>query len=64
MKVSVPNHSDLVKNLGLAEIYLEDGAPVTALQLVREAMEIANPSLAADEDLGDVSDHLLQRVSL
>jgi hypothetical protein len=64
MKVSVPNQRDLVETLGLAEIYLNDGAPITALQLVREAMEIANPSLAESEDLGDVSDHLLQRVSL
>jgi hypothetical protein len=64
MKVSVPNQRDLVNTLGLAEIYLIDGAPITALQLVREAMEIANPSLAESEDLGDVSDHLLQGVSL
>jgi hypothetical protein len=64
MKVSVPNHSDLVKNLGLAEIYLQDGAPVTALQLVREALQIADPSLAESEDLGDVSDHILRQVIL
>jgi hypothetical protein len=64
MKVSVPNQCDLVNALGLAEIYLEDGATITALQLVREALEIANPSLADSEDLGDVSEHLLQRVSL
>jgi len=28
-----------LKSLGLAEIYLEDGAPVTALQLIREALD-------------------------
>ena len=60
MKVSVPNKRDLVETLGLAEIYIQDGAPITALQLVREAMEIADPSLAEGEDLGDVSDHILR----
>jgi hypothetical protein len=60
MKVSVPNQRDLVETLGLAEIYLRDGAPVTALQLVREAMEIADPSLPEGEDSGDVSDHVLR----
>ena len=60
MKVSVPNQRDLVETLGLAEVYLQDGAPVTALQLVRQAMEIADPSLAEGEDLGDVSGHVLR----
>jgi hypothetical protein len=64
MKVSVPNQRDLIKTLGLAEIYLEDGAPITALQLIREALEMADPSLAESEDLGDVSDHILRQVSL
>jgi hypothetical protein len=60
MKISIPNQSDLVNTLGLAEIYLQDGAPVTALQLVRQAMEIADPSLPEGEDLGDVSEHILR----
>jgi hypothetical protein len=60
MKISVPNQRDLVETLGLAEIYLQDGAPITALQLVREAMEIAAPSLPEGEDLGDVSTHILR----
>lgn len=60
MKISVPNQLDLVETLGLAEVYLQDGAPITALQLVREAMEIADPSLPEGEDLGDVSDHILR----
>jgi hypothetical protein len=64
MPVPIPSPSDFYKSLGLAEIYLDDGATITALQLVREALEIANPSLADSEDLGDVSTHLLQRVSL
>jgi hypothetical protein len=60
MKVSVPNQRDLVETLGLAEVYLQDGAPITALQLVRQAMEIADLSLAEGEDLGDVSDHIMR----
>jgi hypothetical protein len=60
MTVSVPNQRDLVEILGLAEVYLQDGAPITALQLVREAMEIADPSLPDSEDVGDVSDHILR----
>jgi hypothetical protein len=60
MKVSVPNQRDLAETLGLAEIYLLDGAPITALQLVRQAMEIADPSLPEGEDPGDVSDHILR----
>jgi hypothetical protein len=57
----------LLETLGLAEIYLLDGAPITALQQVREAMRIVTLEirvLAESEDLGDVSDHLLQQVSL
>jgi|GEM_PF-7015457 hypothetical protein len=49
--------------LGLAEIYLLDGAPITALSLVREAMNKLDTDLAESEDLGDVSDHLLRRPS-
>lgn len=60
MKVSVPNQRDLVETLGLAEVYLQDGAPITALQLVREAMEMADQSLSDSEDPGDVSDHILR----
>ena len=60
---TLPSPSDFHEVLGLAEIYLEDGAPVTALQLIREALELSNPCLADDEDLGDVSDHLLERVN-
>jgi hypothetical protein len=60
MKVSVPNHIDLIETLGLAEVYLQAGAPITALQLVREAMEIADTSLPEGEDPGDVSDHILR----
>ena len=55
--------SALMNRLGLAEIYLQDGAPITALQLVRECMEIANPDLAEDEDHGDLSTHILERAS-
>jgi hypothetical protein len=50
--------------LGLAETYLMDGAPLTALDLIRDAMRMADNSLPESEDLGDVSDHLLQQVSL
>jgi hypothetical protein len=53
----------LLEILGLAEIYLLDGSPVTALQQVREAMRIINGDLAESEDLGDVSDHLLRRAA-
>ena len=51
---------DLMDKLGLAEIYLQDGAPNTALRCIRQAMEIADPSLPDGEDLGDVSAHLLR----
>ena len=60
MTISVPNQQQLLDTLGLAEIYLEDGAPITALQLIREAMAIADPSLSDSEDVGDVSDHILR----
>lgn len=53
--------SALMHKLGLAEIYLGDGAQHTALRCIREAMEIANPELAEDEDLGDVSTHILRQ---
>jgi hypothetical protein len=55
-------HSVLMSKLGLAEIYLQDGAPSSALRVLREAMEIASPDLAESEDLGDVSTHLLERI--
>ncbi len=54
--------STLMEKLGLAEIYLEDGAPNTALRHLRDAMQIASSGLAESEDLGDVSDHLLERM--
>ncbi len=50
--------------LGLAEVYLLDGAPNTALELIREALQKVSPNLADSEDHGDVSDHLLVRCSL
>jgi len=50
----------LFHKLGLADIYLGDGAPQAALRCVRDAMEMASPDLADSEDLGDVSDHLLR----
>lgn len=53
--------SALMNKLGLAEIYLEDGAPNTALRCIRQAMEIASPDLADSEDHGDVSTHILER---
>jgi hypothetical protein len=56
--------SALMNRLGLAEIYLEDGAWHTALGLIREAMEIASPYLADSEDHGDVSTHILERVNI
>lgn len=51
---------DVLKHLDLAEIYLVDGAPRTALRHIRKALQLANPDLAEGEDHGDVSDHLLQ----
>jgi hypothetical protein len=60
MTISVPKQQQLVETLGLAEIYLQDGAPITALQLVREAMELADMSLPDGEDPGDVSAHILR----
>lgn len=60
----VPSPSDFYKRLGLAEIYLEDGAPITALHLIREAMALADSSPAEGEDLGDVSTHILQRIGV
>lgn len=51
---------DLLKHLDLAEIYLLDGAPGTALRHIRKALEITNPDLPDGEDHGDVSDHLLR----
>jgi hypothetical protein len=50
----------LLHKLGLAEIYLGDGAPQAALRCIHDAMEMASPDLPDSEDLGDVSDHLLR----
>lgn len=54
----------LLETLGLAEIYLQDGAPITALQQIQEAMRIVSEDffqeLTEGEDIGDVSTHILK----
>jgi len=51
---------EVMERLGLAEIYLLDGAPNTTLRCIRQAMALGDQTLPESEDVGDVSDHILR----